>query len=63
MSDFFALFNPGVRHTREQRDLEKILVVDQKKGGAGPKPLDLESGTVELWMPARQPGTAPAPDA
>jgi hypothetical protein len=53
MSDFFELFNPGLRHTREQRDLEKMLVVDADKGGSGPKPLDLESGTVVLRMPAR----------
>lgn len=63
MSDFFQLFNPGLRHTREQQDLEKILVVDQKKGGSGPKPLDLESGTVELWMPAKDAVTAPTPDS
>jgi len=53
VSDFFELFNPGLRHTREQRDLEKILVVDNKKGGWGPKPLDLESGRVVLYMPGR----------
>ena len=63
MTGFFEVFNPGYRHTREQRDLEKILVVEQKKGGAGPKPLDLESGRAELWMPARPAASAPTPDA
>lgn len=53
MTGFFEIFNPGIRHTQEQRDLEKVLVVDQKKGGPGPKPLDLESGSIELWMPAK----------
>ncbi|MFT4217919.1 MAG: DUF6191 domain-containing protein [Micropruina sp.] len=53
MSDFFQLFNPGARHTQQQRDLEKMLVVDYRKGGWGPKPLDLESGKVTLYMPNR----------
>lgn len=53
MSDFFELFNPGLRHTREQLDLEKMLVVDADKGGTGPRPLDLDSGSVVLRLPAR----------
>ena len=64
MTGFFEVFNPGYRHLQEQRDLEKVLVVDQKKGGSGPKPLDLESGKVELRMPKRPPAVAaPTPDA
>ncbi|WP_298133505.1 DUF6191 domain-containing protein [Micropruina sp.] len=60
MSDFFQLFNPGARHVQQQRDLEKMLVVDYRKGGWGPKPLDLESGKVTIVMPNRLPET---PDA
>lgn len=56
MSDFFQLFNPGLRHLREQQDLEKILVVDDAQGGSGPRPLDLESGSVVLRMPQPRPG-------
>lgn len=52
MSDFFEIFNPGLRHTREQLDTEKMLVVEADKGGSGPRPLDLESGSVVLRMPA-----------
>ena len=51
MSEFFQLFQPGLRHLQEQRDLDKVLVVDQKKGGSGPQPLDLDSGKVVLRMP------------
>lgn len=51
MSDFFEIFNPGARHQREQKDLEKVLVVENKKGGNGPRPLDLDSGQVVLKMP------------
>ena len=68
MSDFFEIFNPGLRHTREQLDAEKMLVVDADKGGSGPKPLDLDSGSVVLRMPAgaypepMQTPQAPEPD-
>ncbi len=38
---------------REQKDLEKILIVEAEKGGSGPEPLDLDSGSVVLRVPAR----------
>jgi len=50
MSDFFEIFNPGLRHTREQKDLEKILVMEADKGGSGPRALDLDSGAVVLRL-------------
>jgi hypothetical protein len=53
MSDFFEIFNPGQRYTREQLDTEKLLVVQDAQGGSGPDPLDLDSGSVVLRMPAR----------
>ena len=52
MSNFFEIFNPGERYTREQRDTEKQLVVHEAQGGTGPDPLDLDSGTVVVRMPA-----------
>jgi hypothetical protein len=55
MSDFFQLFNPGARHQEEQRDLEKILVVDEEAGGTGPKSHNLDSGEVTIRMPKRRP--------
>lgn len=55
MSDFMSIFHGGMEHVRRQRDLEKILVVDADQGGSGPKPLDLDSGVVELVMPRREP--------
>ncbi len=51
MSDFFEIFNPGLRYKREQDDLEKILLVEADKGGSGPEPLDLDSGSVVLRLP------------
>ena len=55
MSNFFEIFNPGERYTREQRDTEKLLVVQEAKGRTGPEPLDLDSGTVVLRMPPAEP--------
>ena len=60
MSDFFEIFNPGLRYKREQDDLEKILVVEADKGGSGPEPLDLDSGSVVLRVP--RPGGQPDPE-
>ena len=61
MSDFFEIFNPGQRYTRQQLETEKLLVVQDAQGGSGPDPLDLDSGSVVLRMPgapARK-GTVP----
>jgi len=60
MSDFFEIFNPGQRFTREQLETEKLLVVNEAQGGTGPKPLDLDSGSVVLRLPASVPAS---PDA
>jgi len=60
MSDFFEIFNPGQRYTREQLETEKLLVVNEAQGGTGPKPLDLDSGSVVLRLPA---SAAETPDA
>jgi len=65
MSNFFEIFNPGQRYTREQLDIEKLLVVQDAQGGSGPDPLDLDSGSVVLRMPAPPTATAhtlPEPD-
>ena len=52
MSDFFEILQPGLRYKREQDDLEKVLIVEADKGGSGPRPLDLDSGSVVLRLPA-----------
>ena len=62
MSEFFELFQPGLKHWREQRDLEKVLVVTDEQGAPGPRPLDLESGTVTIELPVRpRPGSTDGP--
>jgi len=62
VSDFFQIFQPGLRHLQEQRDLEKILVVEEDAGGTGPKPMDLDSGKVVLRVPNRLVPPTPEPD-
>ena len=63
MTEFFEIFNPGARHQREQKDLEKVLVVENKKGGTGPRPLDLDSGKELLRKPGGGAATAAYADA
>lgn len=58
MSEFIELFAPGMRHWREYRDAEKMLIVTSKRGDDGPQPLDLDSGRVVLVVPER-PAAAP----
>lgn len=54
MSDFLQIFQPGLRHQTEQRDLEKVYVVDEEAGGPGSKTHDLESGEVTISIPKRR---------
>ncbi|MFP5416050.1 MAG: hypothetical protein ACLGHZ_04115, partial [Actinomycetes bacterium] len=54
MTDFFSIFQPGHEYMRRQKELEKVLFVDTKKGGRGPQPPDLDSGSITIEMPARQ---------
>ena len=48
---FIEIFDPGMRHMRHQKELEKVLVVDQKKGGRGRRPDDLDSGSITIEAP------------
>ena len=54
MSDVMSIFHGGMEHVRRQRDLEKSLIVEADRGGDGPRPLDLDSGVVELVMPQKE---------
>ena len=46
--NIFEIFNPGDRHWREQKDLEKVHVFTTKKGGRGPMQVDLDERTIVL---------------
>ena len=51
MSDLFSILQPGYEHTRRQKELEKVFVLDARTAGRGPQPLDLESGAVTIELP------------
>ena len=51
---FFELFQPGLRHLREERDRQKSVVANPKHGGSGgPLGIDLSGGTAKFVMPTR----------
>lgn len=55
MSIFFDLFSPGNRHrTEELRRLENTREEDAQ-GEPGRGPIDLNSGTVLIKVPSKQP--------
>ena len=58
MSEFFEAFAPGMRHWREQRELQKVLVHRTDQGAPGPEPLDLESGHIVIDMGDGGPSTS-----
>lgn len=58
MSIFFDLFNPNNRHrTEELRRLENTRE-DESPGEPGRGPIDLNSGTVLIRVPAKEPAAA-----
>ncbi|ROR54957.1 hypothetical protein EDD41_2195 [Luteococcus japonicus] len=51
MTEFFEAFSNGARHLREEREFQQVNVVQAKRSGRGPQPLDLESGRIVLVRP------------
>lgn len=54
---FFEIFQPGLRHLREERERQQSLVTEPKHGARGPLGIDLDSGKASFTMP-----TAPEAD-
>lgn len=54
MSSFFELFSPSMRFQREQKDLDKMLVVKTPTMGKGPVQIDLDKGTITVRKPASE---------
>ena len=50
---FFEIFQPGLRHLREERERQQSLVVEPKSGAKGPLGIDLDSGRASFTMPGR----------
>ena len=59
---FFEIFQPGLRHLREERDRLKTLVSRPKHGGEGPMGIDLDGGKATFRMPVKD-ATESAPPA
>ena len=59
---FLEIFQPGLKHLREERDRQKMLVVHPSHGARAPMGIDLDAGkaTISLTPPQLEPkGTAP----
>ena len=65
MTAFFELFQPGLRHLREERDRQKMTVANPGHGGGAPLGIDLDAGTAKIKIVRRPPEPAPedAPEA
>lgn len=50
---FFELFQPGLRHLREERERQQTQVSEPKHGAKGPLGIDLERGRASFPMPAK----------
>jgi hypothetical protein len=42
---FLEIFEPGLKHLREEKDRQKMLVVRPSHGGRAPLGIDLDAGT------------------
>lgn len=66
VTEFFEAFQPSMRHWREQKALEKMLVLDTHQTGRGRPPVDLESGRITIEVPSGlipgAPISTPRPD-
>lgn len=50
---FAEIFNPGARHTREQRDLDKVRSLERKQSAPpnGSGMVDFDANTLRLVLP------------
>jgi hypothetical protein len=62
---FFEIFQPGMRHLREERDRQNMLVSKPTHGGGAPLGIDLEAGiaTIRIARPAPAAADDPPADA
>jgi Family of unknown function (DUF6191) len=58
---FFELFQPGLRHLREEEERQKMLVSKPTHGGGAPLGIDLDAGTAKITItPRTEPADPPA---
>jgi hypothetical protein len=58
---FFELFQPGLKHLREEKERQKMLVSKPTHGGGAPLGIDLDAGTAKITIkPKVRPDAPPA---
>lgn len=55
---FGEIVNPGLRHLREEKERQKMLVSKPTHGGGSPLGIDLEAGIAKITV--RRPAPEPA---
>jgi len=58
---FLEIFQPDLKHLREERDRQKMLVVRPSHGGGAPMGINLDAGkaTISITPPSRSGLIAP----
>lgn len=51
---FLEIFQPGLKHLRDERDRQKMLVVRPPHGGGAPMGIDLDAGKATIAVTPRQ---------
>ena len=61
---FLEVFQPGLKHVREERDRQKMLVVRPSHGAGAPMGIDLDAGkaTISVAFPQLEPPEPEDPD-
>ncbi|HET9874036.1 MAG TPA: DUF6191 domain-containing protein [Propionibacteriaceae bacterium] len=47
---FFEIFNPGLRHLREEKERQRMLVSKPTHGGGAPLGIDLDGGIAKFTV-------------
>jgi hypothetical protein len=55
----FEIFQPGLRHLREERDRQNMLVSKPTHGGGAPLGIDLDAGIATIKISRPAPAVAP----
>ena len=53
--NFLEIFEPGLKYLREEKDRQKILVVEPSHGGGAPLGIDLDARTAKITITRRPP--------
>jgi hypothetical protein len=50
--NFLEIFEPGLKYLREEKDRQRILVIEPSHGGGAPLGIDLDAGTAKIIIAA-----------